>query len=257
MTSLKKVPNITCEEITNKCSCPHCEKQFSSKSNLSRHLSRNQCMVINSQNLDNRIANIVTQKLEAAMKHLTLSGPVIHTGPTNNLNVMCLGSKDNLLDILTIQTNLPEALTYVKNSALGRLAGDCRILERVYLSPNQRPAIMYGNKSKTQYVYFNENNDRVVESNKEVVAKKLADILQRTYLKGMQSFQIDLCGNIREEYTCNPLYESMPEVESYDLQLWNSHIHDLRDEKYQKKVLKNLRIPVESEVHPSLMTKST
>jgi uncharacterized C2H2 Zn-finger protein len=251
-----KQPNITCEEITSKCTCPHCLKLFATQSNLTRHInqgycigvSRNQVEILTNKlkaleerektidslvNTTNHLVNSV-DKMEQSLKTIGES-PI-----SNNLNVMCLGSRDNLLDMLSLELGLPETLTLIKNCALSRSGGDCHILEKVYLLKDKRPALMYANKSKTQYVYYNEKNTRIVENNSEVIAKKLAGILQSTYSKGISFFETDLYGNVRDEETIK--------VESSDRDNWNSHIQELNETKYQKKVLKSLHIPFEKDV---------
>ncbi len=258
--SVKPKPvQITCEEIGNKVKCKSCLKYYSDERSLWAHLYYKRCTVLKDEernrNIAQEVANILLHQQAQQLKDLvsdevdrkiSMKSPSVHN---QNLNVMCLGLQDNLLDILTKQITLPLALTFVKNSALGKLSGDIRILQKVYLPDDKRPAIMYHNKSKTQFVYYNENNDRVVETNMATMAKKLADILQRTYLKGMQSFKIDLCGEDREDQLpIAPQSSLMPTVEPYDLDTWNAHIHDLRDEKYQKKILRSMGIPTEEEV---------
>ncbi len=37
----------------------------------------------------------------------------------------------------------------------------------------------------------------------------------------------------------------MPELDPYDLHLLNEHVHELNDEKFQKKLLNSLKIPIE------------
>lgn len=147
-----------------------------------------------------------------------------------NANIMCLNSEDNLLDILIQQIGLESALTYVKNCGLGFLAGDCRILQRVYLPEGKRPAIMYLNKSKTQFVYYNEKNERV-EINLACLGKKLANVLQRSYLKAISS------------HSC-----VMPQLEECFLESWSDHINDLNNKDSQEGILKSINLLTEREV---------
>jgi hypothetical protein len=147
--------------------------------------------------------------------------------------------------MLSTSEGLPLALTYLKDCALSKLAGDCRILERVYKLDTSQAAIQFINKSKNKYVYYDERQRRTVESNSKVLAKKLAAILQRSYLKGMESFRTDILGNQREDYQMIDEECPMPELAPYDIQIWNEHVHELADEKYQKKILSNLKIPME------------
>jgi hypothetical protein len=277
----KTFHHVTIEEIVDKIECPYCHKYYTAKKNLNVHISGGYCTVLKERELDNKIQKKVddrvqkalagalchpsqSQRLVPSLSEETVNqmidkklgkikkSPVsVHNHNHNqNLNVMCLGSKDNLLDILANQGDLPLALTWIRDAALGKLASDCRILERVYLPPDKRPAILYRNKTKNQFVYYDENNERQIETNPAVLAKKLADILQRSYLKGMESLKTDLAGNARENY--KPLKSKsktpMPEVQAYDLQIWNAHIHELNDEKYQKRLLKSMKLPIESDM---------
>jgi hypothetical protein len=275
------IMNVTCDDVGDRVPCPNCFKQYSCKQSLANHLRNKTCSVIKDQEkikvltdqilkqLSNQMAEQVAlsvsqqtsqladqvAQIGQEVQQMKTARPSVkkyvhnhHQNDTKNLNVMCLGSKDNLLDILTNQSSFPLALTFIKNSALGKLAGDCRILESVYMPLGQRPAIMYRNKTKNQYVYYDEDNERQIESNPAVLAKKLADILQRSYLKGMDSLKTDLCGETRRCKLPKKLQKDIPEVEAYDLHLWNEHIHQLNDEKYQKQVLKSLKICVEKDV---------
>jgi hypothetical protein len=268
MNSLTK--HVTIEELIGKHTCQHCQNTYAQKSSLTRHMKDNSCRALapvipkgtlvreladlreqNKEILEqNKVMHSSMQKITESLTQLQ-SGGVPSSINNNNLQVMCLNTKDNLLDILASREGLPNALTYIKGCALARLAGDCRILEKAYKLESEKPAIMYANKSKTQYVYYDERQRRTIESNSKVMAKKLADILQRSYLKGMESFRTDLLGEEREDYvppvTTYP-FEQMPELEPYDMQAWNAHIHELRDEKYQKKVLSSMRIPFESDL---------
>ena len=74
----------------------------------------------------------------------------------------------------------------------------------------------------------------MLETNPKVLARKLADCLERTYLKGINLFRTDVSDP-------DPL--KINRIESYDAEDWNEHIHDLSDERYQKKILDRLKIP--------------
>lgn len=252
---------LTCE---NKHQCPYCSKYFAQQNAVTRHINKVQCTVLREQALDDKITKIVNLSAEKLKEEFNLSAEKLEEefnrkiadlhkmrGVSSQLNIMHLNTKDNLFDILIQQTNLPLTLTYVKNCALRRLIGDSQILQRVYLPEGKRPAIMYRDRSKTQFVYYNENNERIIETNFTVMAKKLADILYRSYLKGMSSIQTDLCHNIHGtqlKVTSDCESDAIPQVEDYDLQIWNDHIQELRDEKYQKKMLKSLNLPFENDI---------
>jgi hypothetical protein len=260
--------------VGDKCMCDKCGQTFTIKASLKRHQNQNICskpkvnkkrfievaeilkasndavlasndrvLVTNNEILKRMSDGLITLPIQ---KMDTLAPIVVSNN--QNLNVLCLGSKDNLLDILSNKEGLPRALEYLKDCALAKLAGDCRILERVYQLETDQPVIMYLNQSKTKYVYYDDRRRRTVETNAKVMAKKLADILQRSYLKGMTCFKTDLAGNERDD--CLPIHEvhgqdKMPDLAPYDMQNWNEHVHLLSDEKYQKKVLTSMKIPIE------------
>ncbi len=251
---------VNCEDIGKKVLCEYCSHQFANKSSATRHINRGQCTAYKIKEAAEQAAIKVAKEMsqefiakydqqEAAFDQ-KLSAEVNKqianiAGSTNNLNVMCLGSQDNLLDILTQKVGLPEALSLIKQSAIGSVGGDCFLLESIYLPIGKRPAIMYANKSKTKYIYFNEKNQRVVEGNVTELAKKLAIILQRSYLKGMSAMPTDICGNLREGHLPST---SLPKANEGEMQTWNRHVHQLNEIKNQKIILKSMKIPFEGDV---------
>ncbi len=279
-----KLVNVDCEELGSKCICPYCTKVYASKRTLSNHINGGYCLTLKkmeqeeadrqkelendermkkmlkedrekiTKEFDDKLAKFKEEVEQIKVKSVPqkiVNQNYIHNhnqNDTKNLNVMCIGSQDNLLDILTSRDGLHLALTYIKESALGKQAGACKILQRVYMPKGARPAIMYRNKTKNQFVFYDENNKKQEESNPAVIAKKLADILQRSYLKFMDSVKIDLCGERRQSVLPKKLQKDIPEVDSSDLNLINEHIHELQNEKYQKSLLKSLNIPFRKDI---------
>jgi hypothetical protein len=267
---------VTLETITGKQSCKYCLKEYSSKCNLDRHIRQDQCKgvkTLKDKEILNKVSDlqneVVANKVASANEIDTLKTQVAelvimvqktaNTQPvqnTNNLNVMCLGSKDNILDILVAKQGILKALTMVKQSALGRLTNACTLLEKAYLPEGERPAIMHPGKSKNTYVYYDENNKRVVERSSAIMAKKLADIVQRTYLKGMSCLKKDILG-IEKTDQGQPYQKEMSklrqvdlkafELDPYDLESWMQSVHELRDERCQMKLLKEFKIPFEDD----------
>jgi len=190
----------------------------------------------------------IIQEMRSLISNQASSSHVNNNVNNQNLQVMCLTARDDLLDILQessgqFKMKSKEALTFIKGCAISRLAGDCRLIERIYIK-RPYPALMYGNKSKTQFVYYNEKKERTVETNARVIAKMLADNAQRSYLKGSSSMK-DSDG---EWISANEDHPLIPMTDPYDKQIWNSHIYELNDQMYQKKLLNSIRIPFESEV---------
>ncbi len=276
---------IQLDQIGNKPACPHCHKQLAHKGSVERHIKDGSCRVLypnsskkdllkykqeteaNYQSLKASIQDIqdmqknmaqtvekamektVVETMEKTWKNMGQNLSVVPRVPmtvNNNqhLNILCLGKDDNLLDMLSSTEGLANALTYMKNCVLAQLAGDCRILERAYKLDTEQAAIMYANKSKTKFEYYDERRRLTTEGNQAVLAKKIAGILQRSYLKGMDVFKTDILGQKREGLTD----DNMPELEAYDVHLWNEHVHRLEDEKYQRKLLRSLKIPMASDV---------
>ena len=206
------------------------------KKNESNRLQSLEETLISLKNEVSELKNQAQSEVKITEKNTEDINSIRNLAPvTNNLQVMCVNSNDNFLDILTMRSNVQEALTFIKDCALSRLAGDCRLLEKVYFStPGARPPIMTMNQARTRFVYYNEKNQKVLETNPKVLARTLADCLQRTYLKGINLFRSDVS---------DPDSSKVNHLESYDVEDWNEHIHDLSDEKYQKKILDRLKIP--------------
>ncbi len=259
---------VQLDQIGNKPACPYCHKQLANKSSVERHIKDGACRVQNPiskkelfrykqdtevalQNIRNDmqymkkdIAETVKETMETTFKTLGQSliareKPMINNH-NQNLNILCLGKDDNLLDMLSATEGIANALSYMKDCVLAQLAGDCRILEKAYKLDTEQAAIMYVNKSKTKFRYYDERRRLTTEGNASVMAKKIAGILQRSYLKGSQAFKTDILGEERDDLS----EENMPELEAYDIHLWNEHVQRLADDKYQRKLLRSLKIPM-------------
>lgn len=174
---------VTFEEIGEKIVCPHCHRSFTAKSSYYKHISKH-CAVLKKQQMFEEFSKILDErdatcahkdalqaqeiaanaqeivKIHEKLSATTLSPYIDNSTHNQNLSILCLGSKDNLLDMLTSEEDLPRALGYVKSCALSRLAGDCRILERLYQLETDRAAIKLVNKSKTKFVYYDERQRR-------------------------------------------------------------------------------------------------
>ena len=261
-THLKK--KIPCQSSDNGSSkvyiCQHCSKSFTRNDSLQRHkkntcpLTKKKCPLKENQPFSQTISILSKQinelremqsadskekweKLEKQEKEIAeLKGkPQINN---QILQMICVGSNDNYLDMLTEKWNsFDQALKYIKDCALSSLSGDCKLIEKIYFSSYQpslqNPPIRFIDKGRTKIEYFNEKNERVVDT-KELFCKKIANNLQNSYLKGVnylinRNLDNNLCPN--------------KFLEEYDLQTWNRDIYELSDQHYQKKIIGQLNIP--------------
>ncbi len=128
--------------------------------------------------------------------------------------------------------NFDQALEFIKSCALSQLTGDCKLVEKIYMS-GEKKNIKYTDKSRTQIEYLNEKEE-VVRDTKELFGKKIANNLQNSYLKGINY----LLTTTLDQKKCPNKF-----LEEYDLQLWNQHIYELCNHQYQRKIVNQLDIP--------------
>jgi uncharacterized protein YbcI len=84
--------------------------------------------------------------------------------------------------LTTKWNNFDKALDYIKDCALSHLNGDCKLVEKIYLSEdNNKSSIYYIDKNRTKIVYFNENKDKVIDNKGILLGKKLANNLQNSW----------------------------------------------------------------------------
>ena len=152
----------------------------------------------------------------------------------NNLQIICISKDDNYLDMLTQQWGFDRAIEYIKDCALSSLTGDCKLIQKIYIE-NHHDSINYIDKKKTKIQYFDENSNQIIE-NKTQFGRRIANNLQNSYLKGVNY----LINKNLESRGCPNKF-----LDDYDIQEWNSHIYNLSDEKYQRKVVNQLDIPVQ------------
>lgn len=150
----------------------------------------------------------------------------------NQLQVVCVGNKDNYLDMLTEKWgDFDRALDYIRDCALSSLTGDCKLLGKIYFDPNQQIEhypIKFCDKNRYKLSFINEKQEKIVDPKGILLGKRLANNLQNTYLKGVNYV----------------IKKNSPTVmlEEYDLQLWNRHILELSDEQYQRKIINHLDV---------------
>ena len=224
--------------------CEQCKKTFVKNYGLKRHLKENRCKgtiflenKINS--LEKQISklkekSLPVQLLEKMAKDIEeLKGKPNITN--NNLQVICVGNKDNYLDMLTERLgDFDRALECIKDCALSNLTGDCNLIEKIYFNHTQGAIcpIRSMDKNRNYFEYYNEKKEKIVE-NHENFGRKIANNLQNSYLKGVNY----LINQNLENRRCPNKF-----LEEYDLQIWNQHIYDLSDPRYQRKIVNNLNL---------------
>ena len=245
---------IKCKIQLNGHPCPHCNYRFGRRSELNRHLKHKICKKIKENELIEKVTADLYSKLvnneiivppnadlEKQIQILKNEVDQLKDKPTINnqniLQVVCVGQKDNYLDMLTQQYgDFNRALEFIKDCALSNLTGDCKLIEKIYLNQGPQLNLYFVDKNRTKIEYYNENKE-LVRDTKELFGRKLANNLQNSYLKGVNH----LINENLENKRCPNKF-----LEDYDLQMWNQHIFDLSEIHYQKKLVSRLNIPLKT-----------
>ena len=235
----------------SKFCCQYCDKSFSRKYGLERHLEQNRCPYLKGMTSNPLVDDVVTkltQNFEKIIKNnqreqnLMFEKQIAELKEKPNvtqniLQVVCVGQKDNYLDMLTKEYgDFGRALEFIKDCALSNLTGDCKLIGKIYLNRGPQLSLYFVDKNRTKIAYYNENKE-IVRDTKELFGRKLANNLQNSYLKGVNHLITDNLENKR----CPNKF-----LEDYDLQMWNQHILDLSDIHYQKTIINRLNIPIKT-----------
>jgi hypothetical protein len=237
--------------------------EIMAKGNLDPQIKQNRCKGIkamkkqgpeirlkNEQNLIkfNKMKRMIQEDVKVAQTRVIPN--------TSNPNAMYLGSKDNILDVLVAKKGIFRAIKMVKKATIEGLYGACAILQDEHLLEAERPLIMHPGKSLDTYVYYDGNNQRVVETSSVIMGQKLADFVRKTYVKGLHCLKKNIMG-MEKTGEGQPYKKEMSklrqvdlrefELDTYDIEYWMVSIHELSDERYQKKLLKGIKIPFEED----------
>ncbi len=232
--------------------CKHCDQFYSTASNLNKHNKRfhgnlfngdlNHFIIDQSQLkinekksmvlIHNRIAELETEIQRLKDQPIT----IIEQHNQNILQVVCVGSNDNYLDMLTDKWgDYNKALNFIKECALSEIRGDCKLLQQIYFDPSNKIfPIRYIDKHRGKIEFIDENNQMIFDPKGQKLIKRLANNLQNTYLKGVNYL---ITKNLDNNCCPNKF------LEDYDLQCWNQHIYGLSDPSFHKKIISHLEIP--------------
>jgi len=227
------------EKSENLNKCPYCASAFTRTSNLKRHIET-RCKktpkmtgVYPPADTSQLVSKEEFNQLKIELEKLKKTPPV-----QNILNVVCVKRDDNYLDVLTDKWgDFNQALDFIKDCALSSLTGDCKLLNKVYFetkTPTADTSIRYLDKLKSKVQYVDEKAQTVIDQNGQKLSKILANNLQTSYLKGVNYIIND---NLSKGVDPSKI------LGENDIQSWNSHIYELSDHKYQKKIISNLDIP--------------
>jgi hypothetical protein len=234
-----------------KFTCPTCNKSFTRNSHLKRHMntlheSANPVYQTLVSKIDKLTENNEILKSELKQRDELLKSEIkeqirqeLQNKPTNNitnnqiLNVICVTNHDNYLDMLTERMgDFNQAIEYIKDCALSDLAGDCKLIEKIY--NNEDNTLSFTTDQKKMNFFFQDEDNKKCSEGRDVFGRKIANNLQNSYLKGINHL---INKNLDHKGDPNKF------LETYDLMTWNSHIYHLSDSQRQRKILQQLNIP--------------
>lgn len=224
----------TQKQSSNKSTiCEYCHTTIKQKRNLKRHLKS--CIGLKSSEDEISTGELISElnRLKSKIQKLEERPPNVNNF-NNVLQVLCVSSNDNYLDMLTEQVGFDKALGFIKDCALSEVSGDCKLLEKIYFT-GKEPPIRYldNNSRKIEFIQQEDDQEkqRIIDMNGSKIGQLLANNLQNSYLKGINY----LTNRTLKERLCPNKF-----LEEYDLFSWNRHIYELSEQKYHKKIMKNL-----------------
>ena len=207
--------NFSVKHLNKKFTCEYCHKRFTRKNNMVVHqktscqffamnpnvetmgmcIEKKKQSVILSKDCEEKLEKLEKElvdkghRLEKMEKRLDEKDKQIaelkENPRVNNqiLQVVCISNKDNYLDMLTQQWgDFDKALQYIKNCALSEIKGDCKLIEKIYLTDDDGQPInniYYADKNRTKIVYYNEKKQKI-KASKDLFFSKIANNLQNS-----------------------------------------------------------------------------
>jgi hypothetical protein len=226
------------EELDDEFTCIYCKSKVLPPRSLSKHqeicIKNPHLPGISNSDLLDEFNKLRTEFQQ--LKELKQLPPVIeHHNHNQILQVVCVGSNDNYLDMLTKEWGFDQALEFVKDCALSQVSGDCKLLERIYFrNRSGEVPISYLDRHRNKIEFIDEDDQQIVDIKGEKLGRRLANNLQNTYLKGVNYL---IQKNLDNKGCPNRF------LADYDVQTWNQHIYELSDPKYQKKLIAQMDIP--------------
>ena len=241
--------------------CPQCNVNFTRKFNLDRHqqyycrskkdepllmldairgqLQKNALIKVSSTE-DHQLISTLSEKIKELERRLEDNYTELKEKPSNVhnniLQVVCVGSNQNYLDMLTEEFgDYDRALNFIKECALSHLTGDCKLIQRIYFQNSGEAPIKYLDRSRNKLEYVDENKKKIIDYKGQKLGRILANNLQNSYLKGVNY----LINQNLDNNKCPNKF-----LDEYDVQSWNNHIYELSDAKYQRKIINSLDIPL-------------
>jgi hypothetical protein len=160
--------------------------------------------------------------------------------PIENVQVTYVGQDDDFFDILTKEVGDEEkVLRFIMSCAQDGLAGDWRLLNRVYFDKKKTLigfpiTCINSDRNRGKYEFIDEMGARVFDKSGALLSKRLARSLQNTYLKiSNRLIKINIARYV----------DPMKFLAENDLQAVNVHVEQLSTETYQKKILGTLKYP--------------
>jgi hypothetical protein len=232
--------------------CQRCGKEYQRQYNFNAHVALCKIPCTETDEMDKKIAHLdekmekmcekinkidkIEEMCDKIDRTLTVSPSLSLTPTQQNLNVMCMCPKADFLGILTQEFGSEgKALEYITNCAMSDVSGDSHLMARLYIKEDQS-ALHYDPSRK--YITYHDAQHKPHVEDLDLFGHTMGNCLQNVYLVGINRLMGDTLDTCRDP---NQL------LDTYDFLEWNQHLSRLGQKDHQRKVIRNLTIPVK---HP-------